>query len=176
MRVDAFFIKLNEQLKIYKHQYDRQNEGRVYIGLPEFDFSNLTKDEKIYFVYYLSFFVAFDLLVYSYDNENYLKQKEELKIPKFEYGLTNIFIQPNRIYDKYWEPFRQDIFKKVFLHGIEYLNLNIPEIEPIKILSYTLNDKDFSTGMLNNQLKNEINNYHPPSPASHSVYHGIYDE
>jgi hypothetical protein len=160
MKVDDFFLKLNEQLKTYKHQYDRQDEGKVYIGFPDFDFSNFTKDEKAYFVYYLCLFVAFDLLVYSYDNENYLKQKEKLKIPKFEYGLTNIFVQPNRIYDKYWEPFRQDIFKKVFKHGVEYLNLNITEIEPIKIFNYALNDKDFSTGILNNELKNEIKNYY----------------
>ena len=75
MKVDNFFIKLNEQLNTYKHQYDRQDEGRVYIGLPDFNFSNFTKEEKIYFVYYSSLFVAFDLLVYSYDKENYLKQK-----------------------------------------------------------------------------------------------------
>lgn len=160
MKVDNFFIKLNEQLNTYKHQYDRQDEGRVYIGLPDFNFSNFTKEEKIYFVYYLSLFVAFDLLVYSYDNENYLKQKEELKIPKFEYGLTNIFIEPSRIYDKYWEPFHQEIFKDVFKQGLDYLILKISEIEPIKIFNNAKNDKDFSTGMFNNELKNEIQNYH----------------
>jgi hypothetical protein len=156
MKVDDFFIKLNEQLKTYKHQYDRQDEGRVYIGLPNFDFSNFTKDEKAYFVYYLSFFVAFDLLVYSYDNKNYLKQKEKLKLPKFEYGLTNVFVYPNRLYDNYWQPFRNEIFKDVFQLGLNYLNIEIPEIEPLKIFENTINDKDFSTGMFNNEIINEI--------------------
>ncbi len=158
MKVDDFFIKLNEQLKTYKYQYERQDEGKVYIGLPDFNFSNFTKDEKIYFVYYLSFFISFDLLVYSYDNQNYLKQKEMLKIPKFEYGLTNFFIQSNRIYYKYWEPFQQEIFSDIFEQGLEYLNLKIPEIEPIKILNNAFNDKDFSNGRFNNELIKEIKN------------------
>jgi hypothetical protein len=156
MKVDDFFIKLNEQLKTYKHQYDRQDEGRVYIGLPNFDFSNFTKDKKAYFVYYLSFFVAFDLLVYSYDNKNYLKQKEKLKLPKFEYGLTNVFVYPNRLYDNYCQPFRNEIFKDVFQLGLNYLNIEIPEIEPLKIFENAINDKDFSTGMFNNEIINEI--------------------
>jgi hypothetical protein len=156
MKVDTFFTKLNEQLKTYKHQYDRQDEGKVYVGFPNFDFSNFTEDEKAYFVYYLSLFVAFDLLVYTYDNKNYLKQKEKLKIPKFEYGLTNVFVNPNRLYDNYWQPFRNEIFKDVFQLGLNYLNIEIPEIEPIKIFENAINDKDFSTGMFNNELKNEL--------------------
>ena len=156
MKVDYFFTILNEQLEVYKHQYERQDEGTVYIGLPDFDFSNLTKDEKTYFVYYLSFFVAFDLLVYSYDNPNYRKQKEKLKIPKFEYGLTNIFVYPNKIYDKYWEPFRPEIFKVVFLFGIQHLKFELPEINPIVIFKHAINDKDFSIGIFNNELLNEI--------------------
>lgn len=160
MKVDDFFIKLNEQLMTYKYQYDRQDEGRVYIGLPDFNFSNLTKDEKIYFVYYLAFFVAFDLLVYSYDNQNYLKQKEQLKLPKFEYGLTNVFVEPSIIFNKYWEPFSQVIFKRVFQQGLEYLNLKMSEIAPIKIFYNALNDVNFSTGMFNNELKSEIKIYH----------------
>jgi hypothetical protein len=156
MKAEDFFSKLNGQLKSYKHQYDRKDEGRVYIGLPDFDFSNFSKDEKTFFVYYLSFFVAFDLLMYSYDNENYLKQKEKLKIPKFEFGLTNIFVQQNRIYDKYWEPFQQEIFKKVFELGLVFLYSKMPEIEPIRIFNNAINDKDFSTGMFNNELKKEI--------------------
>ena len=161
MTVDTFFKKLNEQLQTYKHQYDRQDEGRVYVGLPDFDFSNFTKDEKTYFVYYLSFFVAFDLLVYSYANQYYLDQKEKIKIPKFEYGLTNVFVYPSRICDKYWEPFKTEIFKKVFQLGINHLSLEIPEIEPIKIFKHALNDHDFSTGIFNNELKNEIKKIQP---------------
>jgi hypothetical protein len=156
MKVDNFFTILNEQLEVYKHQYERKDEGKVYIGLPDFDFSNLTKDEKTYFVYYLSFFIAFDLLVYSYDNQNYTKQKEKLKIPKFEYGLTNILVYPNKIYDKYLEPFRPEIFKVVFQLGIQYLNFKLPEIKPISIFQHAINDKDFSIGMFNNELLNEI--------------------
>jgi len=156
MKVEDFFLKLNEQLKLHSYQYDRQNEGRVYIGLPNFDFSNFKNDEKTFFVYYLSFFVAFDLLVYTYDNDNYFIQKEKLNIPKFEYGLTNIFVYPNRIYDNYWAPFKIDIFKRVFEFGLEFLNRNIPEIAPIQIFNNALDDKDFTIGILNIELINEI--------------------
>jgi hypothetical protein len=156
MKVEYFFSKLNEQLNTYKHQYDRQDEGRVYIGFPDFDFSNFTNEEKAYFIYFLCLFVAFDLLVYSYDRENYLLQKEKLKIPKFEYGLTNVFINPNRLYDNYWQPFRTEIFKDVLKLGLSYLNSKIFDLEPIKIFENAINDKDFSTGMFSNELKNEI--------------------
>jgi len=156
MKVEDFFSKLNVQLKTYKHQYDRKDEGRVYIGLPDFDFTNYTNEEKAYFVYYLCLFVAFDLLVFSYDNENYLKQKEKLKIPKFEYGLTNVFVNHNRLYDNYWQPFRKEIFKDVFQLGLSFLNSQIPDLEPIKIFENAINDKDFSTGMFSSELKNGI--------------------
>jgi hypothetical protein len=159
MKVEDFNKRLNEDLKSYKQKYERQGEGLVYIGLPDFNFSHLTKNEKIYFVYYLSFFVAFDLLVFTYYNENYLVQKDKLKIPKFEYGLTNTFVQPSKIYEKYSEPFRHEIFKKVFQQGMEYLNLKISEIKPIEIISKALTDKDFSNGRFNDELKSEINNY-----------------
>ena len=159
MKVEDYNKRLNEELKSYKQKYERQGEGIVYIGLPDFNFSHLTKDEKIYFVYYLSFFVAFDLLVFSYDNKNYLQQKDKLKIPKFEYGLTNIFVEPSKIYNKYSEPFRQDIFTKVIKEGMEYLNLKVSEIKPIEIMSKALTDKDFSSGRFNDELKSEINNY-----------------
>lgn len=156
MKVEEFFSKLNEQLNSHKHQYDRQDEGRVYIGFPDFDFSYFTNEEKAYFIYYLCLFVAFDLLVYSYDRENYLLQKEKLKIPKFEYGLTNVFVNPNRLYDNYWQPFRTEIFKDVFQLGLSYLNSKIFDLEPIKIFENAISDKDFSTGMFSNKLKNEI--------------------
>lgn len=32
------------------------------------------------------------------------------------------------------------------------------ELEPIKIFENVINDKDFTTGMFNNKLKNEIKN------------------
>lgn len=156
MKVEEFFFVLNEQLVSQNHQYDRQNEGKVYIGLPSFDFSSMTQEQKIYFIYYLSFFVAFDLLVFTYDYEKYYIQKQKLNIPKFEYGLTNTFVYPNRIYDNYWHPFRSDIFKNVFKLGLDYLINNVSEFDPIRILNYSLNDKDFATGIFNIELTKEI--------------------
>lgn len=159
MDVRDFFLKLNDQLKCYEHQYVRQNEGRVYLGFQKFDFSNFTKDQKTFFVYYLSFFVAFDLLVFTYDKINYAIQKEKLQIPKFEYGLTNTFVYPNRIYDNYREPFEGKIFKTVFELGMDYLYSTTSEIQPLNVFLNALNDKDFKTGIFNHKLKNEIEAY-----------------
>lgn len=39
MKTDEFFIKFIEILVCHKYQFDWQNESRVYIGLPNFDFS-----------------------------------------------------------------------------------------------------------------------------------------
>jgi hypothetical protein len=166
MKVEMFFLKLNEQLETYNHQYNRLNEGKVYIGLPDFDFSTFTKVEKTYLVYYLSFFVAIDLLVYTYENQNYLKQKEILHLPKFEYGLTNIFINHNIIYDKYWVPFKTEIFNDVFQLGIDYLYLKLPEINHFNIFNQALHDKDFSMGMFSDELKKAIKNL---SSAEHNI-------
>ena len=70
--------------------------------------------------------------------------------------MTNVFVNHNRLYDNYWQPFRKEIFKDVFQLGISYLNSKIPDLEPIKIFENAINDIDFSTGMFSNELKNGI--------------------
>lgn len=160
MTVEDFFTKLNEQLNTYKHQYERQDEGRVYIGLPNFDFSNFTKHEKTYFVYYLSFFVAFDLLVYTYDNQNYLKQKGILKIPKFEYGLTNVFIHPEAIFNKFSESLNPKISRQTVNMGIEFLTSQFPENQIFNVLINVLSDCDFSTGRFNIEFKKNLEQFY----------------
>lgn len=156
MKPENFFFVLNEQLKSHADQYEKASEGKVFMGFPTFDFSSTTVEEKHYFIYYLCLFVAFDLLVFKYENDKYLLQKEKLNIPKFEYGLTNIFIYPNQIHERYLQSIRSDILKKTFKLALEYLILNASEIDPKKIFKYTLTDKDFTKGLFNSLLIKEV--------------------
>ena len=115
-------MKIIEYQKILKNllnshkskPYLRENEGWVYIGFPNSKFKFNSIEEKKEFIYYLSLFIAFDLIIYSSFREYYPKIKEVFKIPKFEYGLTNTFIYPEKIIDY----FKIGINKKILKNAI----------------------------------------------------------
>ncbi len=95
METGEIISYINNKLTVLE-KYERKNEGLVYLGLHENLFLEI--DEKEKYLYTLCNLVAFDLLVFKYDNINYYEQKTALRIPKFEYGLTNTFYYAERIF------------------------------------------------------------------------------
>lgn len=159
MQVDIFFNHLNAQLLKIEQKYYSSSEGMIYLGFPSIDFSKMSKEERSYFVYYLCFFVAFDLLVFTYNNENYELQKGKLQLPKFEYGLSNVFIYPGAIFEKFKVNSNSEIFENVVELGFAYLNSRVQEIDSLHIFDNIFSDKDFLTGAFNIELKKAIKKY-----------------
>lgn len=114
MDLDTFKTNLNYLLENHQHKpYKRQNEGIVFVGLPaplQID----DRKERYEFVYLLCMFIAFDLKTFEIFDEYYLSLKEQFYIPKFEYGLTNTFVHPNRIFDHYRIGIIEDVFENSF--------------------------------------------------------------
>jgi len=156
MEVDDFFYRLNNELVVHGYQYERGDEGYVYLAFPKFDYFYLSRDDRAYFDYYLCFFVAFDLLVYCYDRENYASQKKKLNIPKFEFGLTNTFVYPEKLFLNCGISYRPEIFSMAFNKYIDYLLKYVPETKPFNILRFALTDKDFEKGTFSTEFRNQI--------------------
>ena len=91
MTITEYKLLLDYTISKHKYPpYTRQNEGLIYVGLPEI-INFKSQNEKNCFVYYLCLFVAFDLKIYDKHRECYKTIKQLIGIPKFEYGLTSVF-------------------------------------------------------------------------------------
>jgi hypothetical protein len=147
---------IDKTLKVHKHPpYERQNEGLVYLGYPEIIyFENNT--QKHSFVYMLCLFVLFDLKIFELYREYYEQLKIELCIPKFEYGLTNTFIYPEKLFNHYQIGINQNrliecyqIFEEYILEKIHELNM---PIDFLKIENSIRNDKEVNCGHFGRNL------------------------
>ena len=156
MTIDRFFILLERELANMQYSYDRPCEGKVYLGHPIINRNCYSDDDYKSWSYYLCFFVAFDLLVYTYFNENYQEIKDKLNIPKFEYGLTNTFYYPEDLFKRLNISINQNLFSKTFNHFIQFLEREKLTIDFKTVLKTALSDKDFEKGVFSKFLKEEI--------------------
>ena len=143
---------INNKLTVLE-KYERKNEGHVYLGLHENLFLEIEEKEK--YLYTLCNLVAFDLLVFKYDNINYYQQKIELRIPKFEYGLTNTFFYAERIFKEYKIPIIEKIFEKTLIDCLDYIK-NKATKSDVGIFNKIYSDIDFEKGKYNIQLKKAV--------------------
>lgn len=137
--------KLLEELTLSKHHYpayQSENEGLIYIGLPEI-VNFKSNREKQYFAYYLCLFVAFDLKVFEMHEFHYNTLKVLLKIPKFKYGLTWVMIYPERIYNHYKVDYDKELFTQCFNN---YENYIVSSFEDNNI---NIDWRDFKEKMMN---------------------------
>lgn len=110
-----FFILLEKYLNEFQNPPNNSfHEGLIYIGINEKYNDFKDENDKIFFVNFLCMIVAFDLKFYELSKENYLKFKNIYNIPKFEYGLSNIYYFPNAIYYKFNILNDNNIFKTCF--------------------------------------------------------------
>ena len=72
METGEIISYINNKLTVLE-KYERKNEGLVYLGLHENLFLEIEEKEK--YLYTLCNLVAFDLLIFKYDNINYLHYK-----------------------------------------------------------------------------------------------------
>jgi hypothetical protein len=147
-----FFNSLEKYLKdFHNNPYKSADEGLIYVGLNEKYNEFKDKDKKIYFVNYLCMIVSLDLKFYELNKENYFKFKSIYKIPKFEYGLSNIYYFPNAIFYKFNVLNKMDIFKDCFDDFYNfYLNSLIQnelEISLDNLLESMIIDKDINSGV-----------------------------
>ena len=152
MKTGEIISYINNKLTVLE-KYERKNEGHVYLGLHENLFLEIEEKEK--YLYTLCNLVAFDLLVFKYDNINYYQQKIELRIPKFEYGLTNTFFYAERIFKEYKIPIIEKIFEKTFIDCLDYIKNNT-SMNLMGIFNNIFIDVDFEKGTYNNQLKKAV--------------------
>ena len=153
MHIDKYNTYLEFLFACHKNPpYERLNEGKVYIGLPTVDeivFDN--HKDKQEFVYLLCMFVAIDLKTFEIYNDQYFNLKKAFYIPKFEYGLTNTFIYPNRIFDEFKIGINEECFKASFLTFYNFcseLTKNItPPISFITLLRSICADPDLKHGL-----------------------------
>lgn len=116
MTIEHYTSLLEKTLSKHKQPpYERENEGLVYIGLPEkIDF--IDEKEKREFVYLLCMFVAFDLKTYHLFREFYPHLKREFYIPKFEKDKSRYepFIYPDVIFNYYDVDIQARDFRNAF--------------------------------------------------------------
>ena len=143
---------INNKLTVLE-KYERKNEGLVYLGLHENLFLEIEEKEK--YLYTLCNLVAFDLLVFKYDNINYYQQKIELRIPKFEYGLTNTFYYADEIFKYYKIRIIEETFENSFIDCLDYIKNNT-SMNVMGICNNIFNHVDFEKGKYNNQLKKAV--------------------
>ena len=152
MEIGEIISYINNKLTVLE-KYERQDEGLVYLGLHETLFLGIEEKEK--YIYTLCNLVAFDLLVFKYDNINYYEQKAALRIPKFEYGLTNTFYYAERIFKEYKIPIIEKIFEKTLIDCLDYIKNNATKSD-VGIFNKIFSDVDFEKGKYNNQLKKAV--------------------
>ena len=152
METGEIISYINNKLTVLE-KYERENEGHVYLGLHENLFFEIEEKEK--YLYTLCNLVAFDLLVFKYDNINYYQQKIELRIPKFEYGLTNTFFYAQTIFERYKTPIIEKIFEKTLIDCMNYIK-NKTSMNVMGIFNNIFIDLDFEKGTYNNQLKKAV--------------------
>jgi len=151
MTINDYSKILEETLQNHKHPpYERSNEGFVYVGRPElikFESNN----QKNQFVNLLCLFIAFDLKIFESYNNYYEIIKTNLRIPKFEYGLTNIFIQPERIFEHYKTKFDMKVFEGIYSVFENYILQMIDEqkinIDLVDLSQQIINDPDINNGI-----------------------------
>ncbi len=152
MKTEEIINYINNKLNVLE-KYESKNEGLIYIGLDKNLFIEIEEKEK--FIYTLCNLVAFDLLVFKYDNINYYEQKTALNIPKFEYGLTNTFYYAERIFKEYKIPIIENIFEKTLIDCLNYIKNNT-SMNVMGIFNNIFIDVDFEKGKYNNQLKKAV--------------------
>lgn len=152
MEVEEYFSKISIELSAIQYNYIREDEGKVYLGLPSLSKSAYNQTDYLYIINYLCLFVAIDLLVYCYYPDRYPKFKKIFNIPKFEYGLTNTFYYPETIYKRKLNEFSVIIFNDAFRKTINYFDAKHFEIEIKEMLQLALSDKDFQEGKFNNSF------------------------
>ena len=162
--INRFQKLLGDILQKHKHSpYKRGDEGLVYVGTPEIiKFNEIS--EKQQFVYLLCMFIASDLKIYDVYKAYYYNFKIQFYIPKFEYGLTNHFIYPERIFNQYqiginkinfeisFNIFTESLIKILSKSGFE--NINFPAL-----LNYILVDNDLNRGLFGSHFAKRIDNY-----------------
>jgi hypothetical protein len=157
MTINDFFNSLEKYLNDFQYPPNKSyNEGLIYIGINE-NYSDFTdEDEKIYFVNYLCMIVALDLKFYELNKENYLKFKNSYNIPKFEYGLSNIYYFPNAIYYKFNVLNNNNILKDCFDNFFNYysksVNNNDLGITFEVVLESMIQDNDIKSGIWGNEF------------------------
>ena len=151
MNIDDFFNSLEKYLNdFHNNPYKSADEGLIYVGLNEKYNEFRDEDEKIYFVNYLCMIVSLDLKFYELNNRKYYIFKSIYKIPKFEYGLSNIYYFPNAIYYKFNVLNKKDIFNDCFDNFYNFYSSSISldelEISLNSILKSMITDKDINSG------------------------------
>ena len=152
MNIIDFFNLLEKYLNdFHNNPYKSADEGIIYVGLNEKYNEFKDEDEKIYFVNYLCMIVSLDLKFYELKKENYFKFKSIYKIPKFEYGLSNIYYFPNAIYYKFNVLNKKDVFKDCFDNFYSFYSNSIIqnelEISLDNLLESMITDKDINSGI-----------------------------
>lgn len=156
MEIDTFYLILENELGNIQHSYIRENEGMVYLGAPNINRNQFSGDDYNLWCYFLCFFVAFDLLIYTYSNNNYEEVKNKLKIPKFEYGLTNNFYYPEDLFIRLKVRLNEDVFASTFKQFIQFLDDQNFKFDFKEVLNEALLDKDFTKGEFSKYFKEEI--------------------
>jgi hypothetical protein len=157
MSIIDFFNSLEKYLNDFQNKpYNSSEEGLIYVGINEKYNDFKDDDEKIYFVNYLSMIVALDLKFYELNKVNYLKFKNSYNIPKFEYGLSNIYYYPNAIYYKFNVINNKSIFKDCFDNFFNYysksVNNNDLGIAFEVVLESMIQDNDIKSGIWGNEF------------------------
>lgn len=157
MDINDFFNSLEKYLNDFQNKpYNSVEEGLIYVGVNE-KYNDFKDDiEKIYFVNYLCMIVALDLKFYELNKVNYLKFKKSCNIPKFEYGLSNIYYFPHAIYYKFNVLNNYNILKDCFDNFFNYyskaVNNNDLGITFEVVLESMIQDQDINAGIWGNQF------------------------
>ena len=161
MTISQYLDLQTRVLQSHPHPpYNRENEGMVYVGFPTKKFPFSSPQEKSCCAHYLCLFVTLDLVVYANFRERYIQLKQELHIPKFEYGLTNIFICPSALHDHFKIGLNQERFNACF-HQFEHyiekkLQSNNINLDWRTIKNMILEDHDLSQGIFGHMLIQSI--------------------
>jgi len=130
MNINDFFNSLEKYLNNFHNRpYNSAEEGLIYVGLNESYNNFKDQDEKIYFVNYLCMLVSLDLKFYELNKSNYSRFKSIYKIPKFEYGLSNVYYFPNVIYNRFNVSISKQIFKDSFDNFYDFYSNSINQSE-----------------------------------------------
>ncbi|MBC7524453.1 MAG: hypothetical protein H7239_08460 [Flavobacterium sp.] len=157
MSIKDFFNSLEKYLNDFQYPPNNSyNEGLIYIGINENYSGFKDENEKIIFVNYLCMIVALDLKFYELNIENYLKFKNIYNIPKFEYGLSNIYYYPNAIYYKFNVPNKKNSFQDSFDEFYNYYSKSLKNndlgISFEVILKSMIQDNDINSGVGGNEI------------------------
>ena len=161
MTADRYHRLLNEALQTYTPPYERDNEGLVYVGLPDFR-SSIAWDDLHPFTYYLCLFVGLDLKMYELVKSDYERLRSFIGSPKFEYGLTNIFYEPNDIFNRMRIGIQKQVLADCFHKYSEWadhrLEQSQSELSLDQIHAAMTEDEDLQKGLWGRSLMNLILN------------------